>query len=102
MNIFFENWDEVELFLLRLPFMCCPICGASGSMGKHGYIYGYVNDRGMYDIRAKRIRCRPHMGGCGYSPSLRPGDRLFRYCFNARQGWSFLRELLRGRSIKAA
>lgn len=102
MKWFFKCWSEIDAFLDRLTAMRCPECGASGAFGKHGFIYGYLDDRGGYGIRARRIRCRPKLGGCGTTWSLRPGERLFRYCFGTRQAWAFLRALLRERSIKAA
>jgi len=102
MKCFFESWSGIDDFLDRLTAMRCPACGASGSFGRHGFIYGYLDDRGGYGMRARRIRCRPELGGCGRTQSLRPGERLFRYCFGTRQAWSFLKALLRGRSIKAA
>ena len=104
MNLFFESWADIKAFLNRLVAMRCPFCGASGSLVRHGFIYGYVDDRciDQSGIRARRIRCHPRKGGCGAAPSLRPGDRLFRYCFSTKLAWAFLRELLRGRSVKAA
>ena len=102
MNIFFENWNVIGAFLEQLPWMRCPACGASGAFGGHGFIRGYVNDRGDYGIRARRIRCRPETGGCGKTWSLRPGVRLFRFCFGTKQAWVFLRAFLAGRSVKAA
>lgn len=102
MNCFFESWAEIAAFLGRLVFMRCPLCGASGALGSHGFIRGWVDDTGDEGVRARRIRCRPEKGGCGRTWSLRPGDRLFRYCFGTRQAWVFLRGILRGRSVKAA
>ncbi len=99
---FFASWEEIILFLDRLAAMRCPACGASGSFARHGFIRGYLNDRGGYGVRARRIRCRPTRGGCGRTWSLRPGDRFFRYCFGTRQAWDFLREVLAGRSVKSA
>ncbi len=102
MNCFFENWSEIDGFLDRLAVMRCPACGASGSFGRHGFIYGHLDERGSYGVRARRIRCRPKRGGCGCTWSLRPGDRLFRYCFGTRKAWAFLKGILSGRSVKAA
>lgn len=102
MNCFFENWDEINIFLDGLMAMRCPVCGASGALSRHGFIRGYIDDRGSYGIRARRIRCRPKKGGCTKTWSLRPGDGLFRHCFNTKQAWAFLRGILRGRSVKAA
>lgn len=102
MRVFFKDWNEIGSFLEQLAGMRCPACGASGSFARHGFIRGHLDDRGAYGIRARRIRCRPNRGGCGRTWSLRPGDRLFRYCFGTKQAWVFLKELLRGRSVKAA
>jgi len=102
MKIFFDDWNEIGVFLERLCWMRCPACGASGAFGRHGFIRGYVDDRGTYGIRARRIRCRPKKGGCSKTWSLRPGEGMFRYCFGTRQAWAFLRGVLRGRSVKAA
>ena len=102
MNVFFADWDEVEGFLQQRPWMRCPYCGAVGALGRHGFILGYVNDRGDFGVRARRIRCRPKKGGCGKTWSLRPGDRLFRYCFGTQQAWRFLSGLMQKQSIKAA
>ncbi len=102
MRIFFEDWNEINAFLNQLARMRCPACGAIGSFGRHGFIYGHLDDRGAYGIRARRIRCRPEKGGCRRTWSLRPGDRLFRYCFGTKQAWAFLKGILNGRSIKAA
>lgn len=102
MKYFFESWSEIDAFLDRLTVLRCPVCGASGSFGRHGFIYGYLDGRGKYGIRARRIRCRPKLGGCGRTWSLRPGDRFLRYCFGTKEAWAFLKEWLRGRSVKAA
>jgi hypothetical protein len=103
MKIFFENWKEIDAFLEHLPSMRCPACGASGAFGRHGFIHGLMDDSQDNDIiRARRIRCRPKRGGCGKTWSLRPGDRLFHYCFGTKQAWTFLRSILAGRSVKAA
>jgi len=102
MKYFFENWADIEVFLERMMAMCCPKCGACGALGRHGFIRGHLDDMGGHGVRARRIRCRPKKGGCGRTWSVRPGDSLFRYCFATRQAWAFLREILRGRSIKAA
>jgi hypothetical protein len=103
MNIFFECWDTVYAFLERLAWMRCPACGVVGALGLHGFIRGYVDDSCDNEaIRARRIRCRPKRGGCGKTFSLRPGDRLFHYCFGTKQAWGFLRKILAGHSVKAA
>jgi hypothetical protein len=102
MRIFFEGWDEIDAFLERLAAMRCPACGASGTFARHGFVYGHLDDRGAWGVRARRIRCRPKKGGCGKTWSLRPGARLFRFCFGTQQAWNFLREVLAGRSVKAA
>jgi hypothetical protein len=102
MKCFFERWSEIDDFLAHLAAMRCPVCGASGSFGRHGFICGHLDDRGGHGVRARRIRCRPKLGGCGRTWSLRPGDGQFRYCFGTRQAWNFLRNVLRGHSVKAA
>ncbi|MEE9367691.1 MAG: hypothetical protein V3V05_02390, partial [Pontiella sp.] len=61
MKIFFEDWNEIDAFLDRLPSMRCPACGASGAFGRHSFIHGLMDDSQDNDtIRARRIRCRPH------------------------------------------
>ena len=102
MNCFFKDVSEIVAFLGKLLFMRCPNCGVSGTLGKHGFIYGSIDDQGGYDVRAYRIRCRPKKGGCGKTWSLRPGDRLFRFCFGTKQAWQFLKALLQKQSVKAA
>lgn len=102
MTIFFACWNEIEVFLERLCVMRCPVCGAIGSFARHGFIFGHLDDRGSFGIRARRIRCNPKRGGCGRTWSLRPGNRFFHFCFGTRQAWIFLREILKGRSVKAA
>jgi len=96
------NWNEVDAFRDRLVSIRCPFCGASGSLGKHGSYEGYIDDLGTRGVRGKRVRCRRVRGGCGISWSIRLGDRLFRHCFSTKQLWSFLQELLAGRSVKSA
>ena len=102
MIYFFTDWSEIDAFLDKLLFMRCPKCGASGTLGRHGFIKGWVDDSDVENVRARRIRCRPKKGGCGKTWSLRCGDRLFRFCFGTMQAWEFLKALRQKQSVKAA
>jgi len=103
MQMFFKTRAEIEAFLARLHCLCCPGCGAVGTLVRHGYIRWFRSpeDNG---IRAWRIHCkkRPDGSGCGCAPSVRLGDSIPRRCFDAKQLWAFIRALLKARSIKAA
>jgi hypothetical protein len=102
--MFYRDWEEVRLVCERLAGMTCGVCGARGTLVRHGYIRGAVSPN-EYGIRAWRIFCdpeSPHGKGCGHAPSIRPGDALFRRCFSARDLWLFIRALGQGRSVRSA
>jgi len=103
MRRFFLTLQEIHLFLDRLACLRCPFCGAVGTLVRHGYIRWFRSpeDNG---IRAWRIHCNKRLdgSGCGRAPSVRLGDSIPRRCFDAQQLWTFIRALLKARSIKAA
>jgi hypothetical protein len=103
MRVFFRTQAEVEAFLALVHSLCCPFCGAAGTLVRHGYIRWFKSPKSN-GIRAWRIRCKKRPGGrgCGRAPSVRLGSCIPRRCFDAKQLWAFLRALLTARSIKAA
>ena len=103
MQVFFQSKTQIELFLSRLPFLCCPFCGAVGTLVRHGYIRWFHSPR-EGGIRAWRIRCKksPRRYGCGRTRSIRLGNSIARHGFDAKQLWAFIRALQQARSIKSA
>jgi len=103
MPFFFRTWKDIEIVLCNLAAMRCPLCGASGTLIRHGFLRGFVahNRRG---IRGRRVRCKrsPRRKGCAHTFSLRITGTLPRRCFNAQGLWAFIQGLREGRSIKAA
>ena len=103
MQVFFEDEKEVGLFLSRLAGTCCPFCGVTGALIRHGYLRWFKGLKAG-DIRGWRIRCKGNRRsqGCGRTHSIRLGQMLPRRYFNTADLWAFLRELLDARSIKNA
>lgn len=101
MHVFFKTKEEIELFLSKLFFYCCPHCGRTGTMIRHGYLR-WSDGPKRSGIRGWRIRCPScnHHTGRDKTWSLRLGDTLRRRWFSARQLWSFIQLLLNGRSVK--
>jgi len=101
MITFFPSNKLLFNALNSLSSLACPRCGAVGLFKRHGYIRGWLspNQRG---IRAYRIYCNTRRGGCGHAPSLRLSSVLPHRFLHADTLWSFLRGLLRGRSVKAS
>jgi len=101
MQVFFRSWAEIGAFVEQLHLLVCPRCGAQGSMGPHGWRRTY-DSRGRRRTSGRRIRCLPRRGGCGKTPCLRPGNILSRRWIDAAELERFIRELVHGRSVKAA
>jgi len=103
MQVFFTTEKEIGSFMSKLAGLCCPVCGATGTLVRHGYIR-WRKGRKENSIRAWRIRCkgRTRRPGCGHAPSVRLGNTLPRRYFCADELSSFIRELLDARSIKNA
>lgn len=103
MQVFFTTEKEIGLFLSKLAGLCCPVCGATGTLVRHGYIR-WRKGRKENGIRAWRVRCKGNTRrkGCGHAPGIRLGNTLPRRYFSADELWAFIRELLDARSIKSA
>ena len=101
MQVFFGSRLENERFLRGLHLQSCPVCGATESFVRHGYVWGYVTP-GQWGIRRWRIHCKRARGGCGKAPSVCLAATLLRRYFTAVQLWAFIRELVRAPSVKAA
>lgn len=93
--------SEILLLIEKLRFLSCPHCGKQGALGRHGFLRGFISPS-RRGIRGYRVRCRPDRDGCGRTFSLRPACSILRCCFSSQQIWSFIRELFKHRSIKAA
>ena len=103
MQVFFTTEKEIGLFLSRLAGLCCPVCGATGTLVRHGYIR-WKKGRKENSVRAWRVHCKGNTRrqGCGHAPSVRLGNTLPRRYFSADELWAFIQELLDARSIKNA
>lgn len=101
MRVFFKSWAEIDAFVHRLHLLVCSGCGAQGTMGQHGWRRKY-DSSGRLRVSGRRIRCLPRRGGCGKTPCLKPGHILPRRWFDAEELERFIRELMHGRSVKAA
>ncbi len=102
--MFYRDWGEIRLVCGNLAGMSCGVCGARGTLVRHGYIRGAVSPRN-YGIRAWRIFCdpdSPNGRGCGCAPSIRPGNALLRRCFSAKELWRLIQALRRGDSVRSA
>ena len=103
MRFFFRNWKDVGLVLDSLAAIQCPLCGASGTLIRHGFNRGYLTPR-RRGIRSRRVRCKksPRRNGCTHTFCLKIGKTLPRRCFRAKGLCTFIQRLREGRSIKAA
>ena len=89
--------------LLKLTFCCCPHCGRTGTMIRHGYLRWH-NGPKKSGIRGWRIRCKKcnHLTEGDRTWSLRLGDTLCRRWLSAKHLWDFIQSLLNARSINKA
>ena len=104
MQRFFENKGAIERFLKRLQKLTCPLCGATGTFVRHGFIRGSVSET-EYGIRGWRIFCDPDSPqgtGCGWGPGLWLSSTLLRRCFTSEQLLLFILALCEGLSVYAA
>jgi len=104
MQRFFENKGAIERFLKRLQKLTCPLCGATGTFVRHGFIRGSVSET-EYGIRGWRIFCDPDSPrgtGCGWGPGLWLSSTLLRRCFTAEQLLLFILALCAGLSVRAS
>ena len=75
MDCFFESWAEIAAFLGRLVFMRCPLCGASGALGSHGFIYGYNLQAAFATARLAVAAIGKHCGKGGFQSLEKPPKR---------------------------
>jgi hypothetical protein len=104
MQRFFESEEAIERFLEKLHSLICPVCGASGRIVRHGYIWGAISET-EYGIRGWRILCdpdSPHGAGCGHAPAIWLTSTLLRRCFTAEGLWLFILALCSCHSVRAA
>ena len=104
MQRYFKDKEELDRFFGCLPHMVCPLCGATGTYVRHGYIYGYITPT-EYGIRGWRIFCDPDSPrgrGCHWGPGLWLSSTLIRRCFTAWQLTVFIFALSAGLSVRAA
>ena len=83
----------------------CPRCGRTETLNRHSVLRGNDPDEpGGQRLRGQRVFCsnRGQRGGCGRTFSLLLAEVLPRHTFTASHVWSWLVELLAGRSVKAA
>lgn len=104
MQRFFENKGAIEQFLKHLHGLQCPLCGATGTFERHGFIRGSLSET-EYGIWGWRIFCDPDSPrgtGCGWGPGLWLSSTLLRRCFTAAQLLLFILALSAGLSVYAS
>lgn len=104
MQRFFKSKGAIERFLNQRLNLTCPLCGATGTFERHGFIRGSVSET-EHGIRGWRIFCDPKSPrgrGCGWGPGLWLSSTLLRRCFSAEQLLLFIQALSAGFSVYAA
>ena len=103
MRFFLETWKDIGIVLDNLAAMQCPLCGATGTLIRHGFNRGFIAPR-RRGVRSRRVRCKRSScrNGCTHTFSLKLGATLPRRCFRAKGLWKFIQKLRQGASIKNA
>ena len=102
---FVRDLEALAKYLLLLKQLCCPQCGAVGTLNRHSKLFGNDPDKpDGQSLRGQRVWCsnRGVRGGCGDSFSIVLDEVLPRHGLTATWVWQWLIRLLAGSSLKAA
>jgi hypothetical protein len=102
---FVRDLEALAQYLLLLKQLCCPQCGAVGTLNRHSKLFGNDPDRpDGRSLRGQRVWCsnRGVRGGCGNSFSIVLDEVLPRHSVTATLVWQWLLQLLAGSSLQAA
>lgn len=100
MKKFYNSIEQIKDVLLNCRSIRCPVCGRVGTLRRHGYRIGYINDKRV--IRCWRLYCDPRHGGCGHTPSLRLCGVLRGRSFSCKILGLFIEALIEGYSMRSA
>jgi hypothetical protein len=96
-----EDWGAIAD---RLKLTPCPHCKVTGTLIRHGFLYGFDDTSPQRKtVRARRIFCsnRYRRPGCGRTFSVWIVDKIRRLSLTTRCLWRFLQQAVAG-SIAAA
>lgn len=93
---FYRSDDDARALAERLKLMACPHCRASGTLIRHGFLYGFDEScPPRRTVRARRVFCsnRNARPGCGRTCTVWRADKIRRLSLSTDSLWRFLQRV---------
>ena len=106
-DLYYRTQVQLSKIEKNLKQYACPFCHLVGTLILHGYLYGNeeASSHNNKEIRGRRVLCnarRKKRTGCGRTVSIKVAKRIPNFCITAQSLWSFLVDVLNGKSKSAA